>query len=59
MHTFTILSALLALATAHMQLHNPAPFNSSNNLHLGDCSADPYLQYRQYPSHITRQPQPY
>ncbi|KAK0312974.1 hypothetical protein LTR01_002638 [Friedmanniomyces endolithicus] len=28
-----------------MQLHYPAPFNSSNNPHLGDCNADPYLQY--------------
>ncbi len=49
MRTFTILSTLLALATAHMQLHHPAPFNSSNNPHLGDCNADPYLQIPSVP----------
>ncbi len=54
--TFSILSTLLALASAHMQLHYPAPFNSSNNPHLGDCNADPYLQYRQYTSHNRNQP---
>ncbi|TKA64832.1 hypothetical protein B0A55_09158 [Friedmanniomyces simplex] len=45
MRPISILSALLAVANAHMQLHYPAPFNSSNNPYLGDCNADPYLQY--------------
>ncbi|KAK3117787.1 hypothetical protein LTR53_000475 [Teratosphaeriaceae sp. CCFEE 6253] len=45
MRAFAVLATLLATALAHMQLHYPAPFNASNNPHLGDCSPDPYLQY--------------
>ncbi|KAK4896235.1 hypothetical protein LTR27_005757 [Elasticomyces elasticus] len=45
MQVISIFAALCAVATAHLQLHYPAPFNASNNPHLGDCGADPYLQY--------------
>ncbi|KAK3072641.1 hypothetical protein LTR53_006456 [Teratosphaeriaceae sp. CCFEE 6253] len=46
MRAFAVLATLPATALAHMQLHYPAPFNASNNPHLGDCSPDPHLQYR-------------
>ena len=45
MHSFFLAIGLLAAcATAHMQLHYPAPFNASNNPHR-TTGADPYLQY--------------